>query len=239
MVAIEVDKRDVGLREVVVAGPKITLVTPDEFIGIEPSLSRLQALTYAVYTGDGEPHEVTPARKTDGVTAVYLLAQDDRLPELFHEPHGLLSARAEELKPYDKTAGFLRVEWATIENGRLPIEGGFLMVWDGWPKAGCIGYVGSLTINPLLPRAYRLEVQIALHREMYAMARSRGFDGHLYTILAPNVLDFVKDSGLIVEHCVGASRNTDNPDAVEIFNTWPRYWEANPQIYRFVPRYDL
>lgn len=239
MVALEADKRVLDWSEAVAVGPKVARVMPEEFIGIDPSLSRLQALTYAVYTADGEPHEVTPARKTDGVSAVYLLAQDDRLPELFRVPHGLPSARAEELKQYGQISGFLRVEWVTINDGRLPIEGRFLMNWDSWPKVGCIGYVGSLTINPLLPRTYRLETQTALHREMYTIARSRGFDSHLYTILAPNVLGFVTDSGLIAEHCAGASQNTGNPDAVEIFKTWPRYWEENPQIYRFVPRYDL
>lgn len=208
----------------------------EEFLSHFPSLPRLKSLTYATYTSNGTPQEIPSAIDDGSLNTQYIIASYPDLSSLFTSPtHPQLQALEGELRTYTIIAGFLKVEWG-FSDGFAPIEGAHLMSWDGWPKDTLIGYVGSFTTNPLLPRHFRLHIQTEFHKRLYEIAVNEGFANYIYTILSPKVVDFVLDSGLKAEHYPNAVKNDSNPLASQIMEKFPGYWKTNPQLYRFIPQ---
>jgi len=204
---------------------------------IIPSLSRLQSLVYAVYTADGNPRrvsEVFNGASTNFNTA-YLIATHQNLDPFFRiDPNKELQTIEQELRQYKLVGGFLRVEWGEhIPQVNHPIEGMRLIKWTGWPE-GTLGYVGAFTVNPLLPRDIRLNIQKKLHDQLYVLAAQHSFSERIFTILQTHVVKFVQDSQLRVEETNGATPNWENPEARGVFETWPKYWEPPPKLYRFI-----
>jgi hypothetical protein len=217
----------------------VTPILESQFIKLQPSLARLQALTYARYTEDGNPVEIDSHHAHPPDNVVYLTAQIEDLPQFFVPPKkDHLKFFEQELRSYQKVAGFFRVEWGETSVGKDPIEAMKLMKWSEWPRDNIVGYVASLTINPLLPKEIKMRIQTALHLNMYGISRQHGFENNIFTILQSSVLQFVEESGLSAQKLEGAVPNKEDPDVRKLMETFPKYWQCDPppQLYRFIPK---
>jgi len=209
------------------------------FEKLNPSLTKLRKLVYGIYSRGGLVEDVYEPERPDGLSVVYLVSSygDGRegLDSLFGtNMKQKLGRVGVELSNYRDVAGFMRIEWGEkSSDGRVLLEPALLMRWDGWPD-GLLGYVGAFTTNPLLPRAVKLDIQRKLHEELYALAGEFGFLDEIYTILAPNVLQFVLDSGLLVENIQGATVDFQSA-LVDLYRrTHPGYWDNGPQLYKLI-----
>lgn len=225
------------------SGLNIGVISVESFFDFEPSLPKFQELVYSVYTPDGSPKPITPniddqlyklysnSRKANR----YFIASGN-LDEMFKKPRlNGLSSLYKELGVYKNIAGFFKVEWGEfIPEQNIPIEAMVLMNNIEWPAHKVVANITSFTSNPLLPREFRCYVLSELYQQVLDIAKENGFSDNIFTILGPNVLKFVEDTGIITQP-MGGKPNWDNNYASNVFNTFPKYWYNNPEIYRFLP----
>lgn len=219
---------------------KIDFLSESEFNDQIPSLRYLQALVYTLYTKDqnGNAIEVPIIKNSQETYSTYLVASHPYLTSFFRSPNNEVLKQLEtELQNYSDVAGFLRIEWGSSINGNQPIEAMKLMKWDRWPNSEIVGYAGSFTTNPLLPKELRLQIQRSFHHRLYELANKEGFSKYIFAILGQNVVNFVRDSGIQVEHFPEAIPNWEDSIARQTFEGFPRYWQTDPppQLYRFIP----
>lgn len=214
----------------------VVRMNESEFEHSNPSLDRFRSLVYAFYSG-GVVREITEPPRFVASKMVYLAANyknEEYLADLFNaDKKKELGEIGNELAGYTRVAGFMCVEWGEKDcKGQVMLEPGLLMKWDGWPD-GNMGYVGAFTANPLLSRVAKLELQRKLHDDLYKLALEKKFVDEIYTILAPNVIRFVLDSGLLIEKIADAEINLESAQVATHIISHPGYWESGPQLYKF------
>jgi hypothetical protein len=230
---------------------EIKTVTPAEFINIHPPPAELQKLVYSRYTVHGNPQSVIPEVSSalsvqyeqSEKNVAYIIARGNA-ESMFQAPSSEnrhLRRIEPDLRLFKELAGFLKVEWGMHKPDKplpnLPIEAMVLTKGHPWPAGTTVGYAGSFTINPLLPRDTRIGIQINMHKALYALAAEQGFIDQIYAILAPHVASFVEDSGLTaIKISSQNGLNHEDGYAHSVFTIFPKYWVGNPKIYRFVPK---
>jgi hypothetical protein len=221
------------------------IVSKESFLKISPSPDRLQQLVYSMYTESGEPEPVTPPEtsylselyENSDKRSAYILATGEAESFFHWSANGSLRKIGAELCQFKSLAGFMKVEWGVYETQKnLPLEAMVLTKNYPWPEKTIVGYAASFTINPLIPRSIRLDIQRNMHRYLYALAAMEEFSDQIYTILAPHVVSFVEASGLTPTKLpVKTELNYEDAYAARVFRTFPKYWNTSPSIYKFNP----
>lgn len=108
-----------------------------------------------------------------------------------------------------------------------PIDAMILMKNHPWPSTNEIFFaeLGRLVIHPQLSREEQGVVVKSLHKKSMEYAQNQSPDNKVYSILAHHVFRFLQWSGIEAVPCPEATLNWDHPEAVEIFNNFPRYWQ--------------
>jgi hypothetical protein len=210
----------------------------DAFDTSTPLLPKLRELAYAVYTRDGNPTQVNVAKPPNHTIAHYVVAESENLPLRSPSLDSPLSTFATQLcRDYRNTAGFFRIEHGVTQaGGHLPIEAMQLLHYSAWPIEKRIAYCSQFAPHPLLARELKIKVLQQLFASASRFAIREQVEDHMYVIMSQPVYDFVTEAGIQTEFLPGARLNEDNPLAVEVFDTFPKYWrQGDPQLYRFIP----
>lgn len=218
--------------------PKLSIdvLTDFEYSQVEPSLERYRALVYALYTTNGQPTEITNTKPLHHSTAKYVIAHSSEIsPHLSSGNNSLLQRLESEFKPFHDIAGLFRIEYGITSHGSLPIEAMQLLQYQNWPQNTKIGYFSQFSPNPLLPKPMRQNVLNQLFSKASQVVHQEVFDDYAYVILADHVLKFVQDAGITAIHQPGAILDWSDTEAKNIFETFPKYWDNNPQLYKFIP----
>jgi hypothetical protein len=221
----------------------IETLSQKEFTSILPSLERFQQLVYSIYTPNGEPQSLMPdipdskykIYRSSPKNTVFFIAKGN-FDNLFQKPASEHLLKLEkELRSYNNVAGFFKVEWGSYSPGvNLPLEAMLFIEDFKWPAHRPIAHVASFTVNPLLPRKFRVEVLRGLYESLNTYAINERISERLYTILGKHVVPFVEATGVRTEQ-FDAALNTGGQYALSVFKAFPRYWnDCEPKLYRFI-----
>jgi hypothetical protein len=219
----------------------------NQFLSRMPSPERLTEIVFARYTLARMPLPTDHPADPDGSVLYGVVTHPDIGPlltlaadELRNRPNpspdtDLIRTHADELTGYRTLLGFASMELAA----GCPQTVRRLLTHDGdWdrvipPETRSL-YLGQLTINPLLPKAWKLDIHGRLLKLYEQQARAGGTELATYMICHPTaVVPFVKESGFRLEHVPGTALNAASEP---LFSTFPLYWKTDPppQFYRVV-----
>lgn len=205
-------------------------------VELQSRLARLRELAYARYTVDGKPAPIMPANDGAGLTRRLVVKMLGRGVYALRDVPENLAQHKEELSEMLSIGGYFCLEKEELGQTTGRIEARELMRWSGWPEGKRIGYFSEFTPHPLLPREYQQEVLKELLERAFKVAETEEFLDDMFVIMADHVVRFVEKTGVGLEPQPGAALNRENPRAKRVFDAFPRYWDCQPGLYKFVPR---